>query len=521
MAEAQEITIDDVELQAQGYERTMPRQFSMVSLMALSYALLATWNGFGSAIGIGLNEAGAAGTIYSLIIAAVLTGTVATGMAELSSAYPTAGAQYYWSFMASSPEWAPFASYLSASVSTLGWWLGLGSVCQFIAAMILGMVKLCNESYVIKDWHIWLCYVAVIWTACTLVIVGSRILPAFNNFMMYFSFAALIATFITLLACAAPNYRSTTWVFATTSNATGWNSDGFAFVLAILNALYGFLGVDAGAHMCEEIPNPTVNVPKVIIYPVIIGFVTALPFSIACMYVISDLDAVLGTETGLPLMGLYFQATGSKAATVVLMSAFAICMFGAACANITSSSRQMWAASRDNCYPFSRYWKQIHPKWHMPFNVVCLTGTLVSLYGLIFLGSSTVFSSMGILAWRGRDKILPERPFNLGAWGLPVNIISCIWVACIDVLFCFPSVMPVTKNNMNWISVVIIGLCSYILIAWHVSQKKNFKGPKVDLPRLRRLREEARGKGLVSIEGSGIHEGPRESLADKASGKKE
>jgi hypothetical protein len=97
------------------------------------------------------------------------------------------------------------------------------------------------------------------------------------------------------------------------------------------------------------------------------------------MYVISDLDAVLGTETGLPLMGLYFQATGSKAATVVLMSAFAICMFGAACANITSSSRQMWAASRDNCYPFSRYWKQIHPKWHMPFNVVCLTGTLVSV----------------------------------------------------------------------------------------------------------------------------------------------
>jgi hypothetical protein len=59
------------------------------------------------------------------------------------------------------------------------------------------------------------------------------------------------------------------------------------------------------------------------------------------------------------------------------------------------------------------------------------------------------------------------------------------------------------------------------LIAWHVSQKKNFKGPTVDLPRLRRLREEARGKGLVSIEGSGIDEGPRETFADKASGKKE
>lgn len=82
---------------------------------------------------------------------------------------------------------------------------------------------------------------------------------------MYFSFVALIATFVTILACAAPNYQSGTWVFAKTANATGWKSDGFAFVLAILNALYGFLGVDSGAHMCEEIPNPTVNVPKVIV----------------------------------------------------------------------------------------------------------------------------------------------------------------------------------------------------------------------------------------------------------------
>ncbi|EXJ80647.1 hypothetical protein A1O3_06931 [Capronia epimyces CBS 606.96] len=420
--------------------------------------------------------------------------------------------------------------------------------------MILGMAKLYNENYVLKDWHIWLCYVAVIWTACALVIFGSRILPAFNHFMMYFSFAALIVTFVTLLACAAPNYRSTSWVFATTSNATG---------------------VDAGAHMCEEIPNPTVNVPKVIvralcpspiylidkckwlithqIYPVIIGFFCTFPFSIACMYVMTDLDAVLNTDTGLPLMELYLQATGSKAATVALMSAFAICMFGAACANITSSSRQMWAASRDNCFPFSKYWSQLHPRRQMPLNVVCVTGTLtcfeveadsdgdgdaeLQLYGLIFLGSSTVFASMvgasivfmttsyvipqGILAWRGRDAILPERPFGLGAWGLPVNMISCIWVAGIDVLFCFPTAMPVTKNNMSWISVVIVALCLYILIAWNVWQKKVFKGPGGDLPamRLQRLGAEAEAPHtrFTLLDGSSIpmDETPAETLAGK------
>jgi hypothetical protein len=37
---------DDAQLGASGYKREMPRQFSLVSLLALSYALICTWNGF-------------------------------------------------------------------------------------------------------------------------------------------------------------------------------------------------------------------------------------------------------------------------------------------------------------------------------------------------------------------------------------------------------------------------------------------------------------------------------------------
>ena len=107
-----QIDIDDLELQAQGYTRAMPRRFSLLSLISLSYALLATWNGFGSAFGTGFIEASSAGSIWTLTIAAVMTGVTGIGMAELSSAYPVAGAQYYWSFVVSSPEWAPFASYM-------------------------------------------------------------------------------------------------------------------------------------------------------------------------------------------------------------------------------------------------------------------------------------------------------------------------------------------------------------------------------------------------------------------------
>lgn len=87
------IDVDDLELQGAGYTRAMPRQFSTLSLMSLSYALLATWNGFGSAFGTGFTEASTAGSIWTLFIAAAMTAVTAPGMAELSSAYPVAGAQ--------------------------------------------------------------------------------------------------------------------------------------------------------------------------------------------------------------------------------------------------------------------------------------------------------------------------------------------------------------------------------------------------------------------------------------------
>lgn len=103
---------DDLELEAQGYTRAMPRRFSLLSLLSLSFALTASWNGFGSAIGTGLAEFSAAGVLWTLIIAATMSWVVSLGMAELSSAFPNSGAQYYWSFRVAAPEWAPFASYV-------------------------------------------------------------------------------------------------------------------------------------------------------------------------------------------------------------------------------------------------------------------------------------------------------------------------------------------------------------------------------------------------------------------------
>jgi choline transport protein len=130
--------------------------------------------------------------------------------------------------------------------------------------MICGIAALNHESYVIERWHIWLVFVAVTWCAVGLNVFGTRLIPMWNKFIrrpthpqpvmhysltkstVYFSVTTLVITMITILSCAAPNYQSAKFVFSDTTNSTGWPNDGLAFLFCIMNALYGFLGVDCG-----------------------------------------------------------------------------------------------------------------------------------------------------------------------------------------------------------------------------------------------------------------------------------
>ncbi|KAF7559738.1 hypothetical protein G7046_g4403 [Stylonectria norvegica] len=487
---------DALELEAAGYRQSMPRRFSFWSLGALSFTLTCTWLGAGSSIGISLTEASSAGTLWSLPIAGVMTTVVTLGMAELASAYPVAGAQYYWSFMVARDDYKPFASYLNGWMSVLGWWLASGSVSNFVSSMILAIVVAWKPDWEPQHWHQYLIYVALIWFATSINIVMSRWIPVFNQMVFVLSAITLSATTITLFV-VAKDHASGSFMFTDTTNRTGWSSDGFAFMLAVGNAVYSFLGSDCAAHMCEEIPNPAKNVPRVMVYPLIMGLLTAFPFAASLMYAISDMEAVLNTATGLPLFEIYYQGTGSRSAATVLMALFTFCFFANLVANATTSSRTLWAVSRDGALPYSNLWEQVHPYFEVPVNSLLLSASFITLYGVIFIGSSTAFSAMvsatiiflqtscvipqAVVLYRGRDHVLPPRYFNLGKYGVVVNAVSVAWVVYLDVLYCIPTALPVTPQNMSYVSVVCAGLIGFILTLWFTTKKGTFKGPKIDL----------------------------------------
>lgn len=82
-----------------------------------------------------------------------------------------------------------------------------------------------------------------------------------------------------------------------------------------------------------------------ILYPLVMGLLTTFPFTCSLMYSITDLQAVLNTPTGIPLLEIYLQGTGSKVAASILLAVFAFCFFGCLTASGKNSAFLTVAAS--------------------------------------------------------------------------------------------------------------------------------------------------------------------------------
>lgn len=65
------------------------------------------------------------------------------------------------------------------------------------------------------------------------------------------------------------------------------------FMVSLGNTCFLFGGLDATLHLAEEAESPRKSVPRAMVCTVLIGFTTAFCFSVALLYGIYDMDAVL------------------------------------------------------------------------------------------------------------------------------------------------------------------------------------------------------------------------------------
>lgn len=261
--------------------------------------------------------------------------------------------------------------------------------------------------------------------------------------------------------------------------------------------MYTFLAVDSASHIAEEVSNPGRVVPQTMLITVVIGIVTTIPWTLAFMFSIQDLDRV--SSSSLPIVEVYFQTLrNSQAATAFLTTWLLFIYFGACLSCTVTTGRLIWALARDNGMPFSGTFSTVNKRLEVPVHATLFAGVFCTLYGLIYIGSTTAFNSFiatailflnvtyaipqAVVLFRGRATTLPSRHLDLGpVLGLFCNIFSVLWVALFTVIFCFPTFVPVTASGMNYVSVIIAGVCLFTTLLWWTSKRKTFTGPIIVL----------------------------------------
>ena len=389
---------------------------------------------------------------------------------------------------------------------------------------VLAMYTLYHPDFVYQPWHVFLIYVICAWGTCAFIILGNRLLPAMNKLGLFFIVSGCL---ITIIVCAAmpgtdgrPPHGTNSFVWLDWSADVGYTSQGFVFLMGMLNGAYSIGTPDCMTHLAEEVPRPEINLPKAIAAQMIIDFVTGVCFLIAIMYAINDLPAIFETGGTLPLAQIYLQATSSPAGACGLLAVLAICTPFSFVGCSLTCSRTLWTMARDGATPFPGTLSRVSRRWRNPVYAQLATAVIETLLACIYLGSSTAFGAfiaaftVLIAASYGaaiiphlltRRRYVRPGPFYMkGYWGELCLAFGSAYIVVWIVIFCFPFTLPVTAQNMNYTSVIFGGITILMGLWWLVDARKRYKGPIALLEQAREIKEEHVVGSGHRVEGLGV-----------------
>lgn len=150
-------------------------------------------------------------------------------------------------------------------------------------------------------------------------------------------------------------------------------------------------GFDGIMHMCDEVRQARTRVPRSMISSVVSNGTMQALYMITILFTIGDVDRV--SAAPLPILEVYYQATGSRVSTNIFAVLFIYIIFMGFFNILASVSRLAWAFSRDHGLPFSYVFAKVHPTLKMPVNALCLVSVIIVLLALINIASSTAFNA--------------------------------------------------------------------------------------------------------------------------------
>ncbi|SPO27068.1 related to GABA permease [Ustilago trichophora] len=485
----------DAHLASMGYDAQLKRNLSMMTILGLSFSIIAAPFGLSTAFSIALTCGGPVTILYGWLVVSLISLCMAASLAELCSMYPTSGGVYVWAAFVATKKWAPLTSWIVGWVSLVANWTLCLSINFGGAQLIMAAIsQFRNNEWAPEAWHTILTFWACMVIAAIVNAYGVKYnyLDRLNTLSFYWTAAGTLIIAITILARAKDGRKDAEFVFAGWENTSGW-PDGWAFFVGLLQASYTLTGYGTVAALCEEVAEPEKQVPRAIVWSVVAASITGFVYLIPVLFVLTpDAAALLSTAAGQPIPVLFSLATGSAGGGFGLLFIILGVFTFAGIGSLTVALRCTWAFARDGAIPGSKYWSKVNKSLDLPLNALILSTVVVSLLGLIYLGNTAAFSaftgvaticlsiSYGIpiaVAMFRRRSMLKGAPWNLGRFGYVINMITFVWIVLATVLFCMPTTMEVEASTMNYASVVFAFF--FVLSAgwWFAWGSRHYVGP--------------------------------------------
>jgi amino acid transporter len=398
-----------------GYSQQLARTLRVAGNMAITLAVIGPAASVFAIGSVALRQQGS-GAFLAFLLAALISGCLAVGWAELGALYPTAGGLYG----------------IVARV--------LGRRAGFLAlALQLAVVAIAPSAFALAAGQ----YLAAVWPAISprtaalvllaaataLAVVGIRFNAAVT--------ATLLALELTvILVVSALGFAHAHWSLAgTLLDPRVYTADGSAAPVSLRTLLAGvalgmgaYAGYGGAVIFSEETRGPRHGIARAVLGALGVAVLAEL-LAIAAALVGAPSQAQLMTAAA-PMSYLVRSLGGDRLVTVVTLALVAT-IFNILLAGLLEYARILYSSGRDRAWPapVSRAVGQVHPRTRAPvvatltIGVVALVLTAVSDYAAaVTFASLTVVVTFALMALSALASRLRQpslaRPYRMPLWPL-------------------------------------------------------------------------------------------------------
>jgi amino acid transporter len=459
----------------------------------------------------------------------VFTLCVAASMAELASAYPTAGGLYFWAFRLGGRGWAWTTAWLNmigqvtitAGINVAAATYLIGAITRIAGLSADAPVPLFGSA---SSWYFQLAVMVVIMVPQVVIhVFGIRLTARLNHLSVWWHIAGG-AVIVALLAFWGTHHSNGAFLFQRVTTTTPLEASSadlgghtapalvvgdlklpsplfalvpglaslyagaplaLVFVLGLLQAQWTYTGYDASAHVAEETVMARLNSAWGVFLSVLVSAVVGYVLLVVLTWSIPNRDGAATAADPYPVLQIaYGNLARPLAAVVAIIIGGAMWLCGLA--SITSMGRMWWAFARDDGMPASALLKRVDPRSRVPVwatVVTCVVAVLLTVYAAAYsvvtsISTITLYLAYVIpiyLNWRNRRRKVGEHatpasaPWNLGRRSPAVNLVAIAWVAFITVVFALPP-----NELVLWTMLVFAAVLG---VYWRLAARYRFAGP--------------------------------------------